>query len=236
MSFMMILGALLLAAGSIAFIWLAVVAFRQGVGWGLAVLFLPLANVIFAIKHWHEAKRPFLANLALSFLGVGCMVGAGVMAASNAQAMLEQQMMNDPEFAKAMQDLQKLGEDMEAQARANQQAPSQEAVGEESPLPASTPPPPSATAALRVIEDDIQADDEDTDDWLQASAVGKQIQTAMAGKYVGSKMRIVSQHDTEMTATLTAVRGNRLVFERELAGGTAQIELNRSDVKTLELM
>ncbi len=54
-----------LAAG----IWLLVLAFRKRVWWGLAVLFVPLANIVFMIREWAEAKRPFyLSLLAIPFL------------------------------------------------------------------------------------------------------------------------------------------------------------------------
>ena len=47
----------------IAGIWFLVVAFKEHILWGLAVIFLPLAALIFLIMHWEEAKRPFLLNL-----------------------------------------------------------------------------------------------------------------------------------------------------------------------------
>src|SRR5581483_3733861 len=45
-------------------VWLLVRAFKTGVGWGLAVLFIPFAFLVYARKHWDEAKKPFLAHLA----------------------------------------------------------------------------------------------------------------------------------------------------------------------------
>ena len=47
-----------------SFIWLVIVAFRQSVLWGFLVLFLsPFTAVIFAIKNWSEAKKPFLIHI-----------------------------------------------------------------------------------------------------------------------------------------------------------------------------
>lgn len=44
-----------------ALIWLVVLAFRKDILWGFAVLFLsPITATIYAIKHWSEAKKPFL--------------------------------------------------------------------------------------------------------------------------------------------------------------------------------
>ena len=47
----------------VAHIWLLVVAFRTGLGWGLACLFIPFAVLAFVGAHWGVAKRPFLAAL-----------------------------------------------------------------------------------------------------------------------------------------------------------------------------
>lgn len=57
---------------TVASIWWLVAAFRVSILWGLATLFLPLANLVFAIVHWDEAKSPVLFSL----LGVG-MIFAG---------------------------------------------------------------------------------------------------------------------------------------------------------------
>lgn len=40
-----------------------VAAFRQGVLWGLAYLFIPIAALIFIVKYWQEAKAGFLLSL-----------------------------------------------------------------------------------------------------------------------------------------------------------------------------
>ena len=52
-----LVGIILLAS----YIWLAVVAFHRGVLWGVLILLLsPITAVIFAVKYWVEAKKPFL--------------------------------------------------------------------------------------------------------------------------------------------------------------------------------
>lgn len=51
-------------------VWLLVLAFQKRVWWGLAVLFLPLAHIVFTILEWKVAKRPFLLSLlAFPLLG-----------------------------------------------------------------------------------------------------------------------------------------------------------------------
>lgn len=44
-------------------IWLIVLAFHRRVLWGLAVLFIPLANLVFTVIDWQHAKRPFFLSL-----------------------------------------------------------------------------------------------------------------------------------------------------------------------------
>ena len=48
-------------------IWFLIVAFRQGVGWGL-LCFVPFGNLVVLIKFWSETKRPFLFSLGATAL------------------------------------------------------------------------------------------------------------------------------------------------------------------------
>lgn len=54
-------GLALLLAG---WVWMVVVAWGQRGAWGLAVLLLPPAGLLFAPFHWPAARRPFLLGLA----------------------------------------------------------------------------------------------------------------------------------------------------------------------------
>jgi len=53
-------GFLLMLVGGVFFI---IAAFRTGILWGLAVMFLPIVPLIFLIVHWHRAKGPFFLQL-----------------------------------------------------------------------------------------------------------------------------------------------------------------------------
>ncbi len=44
-------------------IWIAVIAFRHGILWGLACLIIPLVSLLFAITHWSETKLPLVIGL-----------------------------------------------------------------------------------------------------------------------------------------------------------------------------
>lgn len=62
------LGAILLVCGYIVAlvggIWFLVVAFRESILWGLGCLLVPFVGIIFLIKHWDIAGKPFLIQLA----------------------------------------------------------------------------------------------------------------------------------------------------------------------------
>ena len=52
-----------------AFIWLLVVGFKRSVLWGILIfLFSPLSAIAFAVTHWFEAKKSFLAYIITSIL------------------------------------------------------------------------------------------------------------------------------------------------------------------------
>lgn len=84
-----IVAIVLLGIGSLASlggsIWLLVRAFQTSLGWGLAVFFLPFANIVFLIKHWVFAKKPFLLSVAGVVLVIvgSVMLTPGRMSAPN---------------------------------------------------------------------------------------------------------------------------------------------------------
>ena len=68
----------------IAWIWLLVQAFMEHFLWGLAVLFIPMAYIVFAALNWSKSSRPFLLGLAATAAlvvellitgGVGALLG-----------------------------------------------------------------------------------------------------------------------------------------------------------------
>lgn len=93
----------------IGFIWLCVLAFREHIGWGLAVFFLsPVAAIVFAIKHWQDAKKPFLvyagsttAFFVLAIFAFSAMGGFQMM--DMAHRMSQGEEISDEEAAEFMQ-------------------------------------------------------------------------------------------------------------------------------------
>lgn len=68
-------GALLLIGALVSLVCgiiIIVEAFRAGVFWGLAVLFLPIVELLFVATHWTETKKPFLLSM---LVGTPLMIG-----------------------------------------------------------------------------------------------------------------------------------------------------------------
>ncbi len=70
------LGWLITFIGGIMFL---IAAFRERVWWGLAVLFLPLANFIFLINHWDEAKKALFVQLGGVGLCIAVIMIGGIL-------------------------------------------------------------------------------------------------------------------------------------------------------------
>ncbi|HEV7405488.1 MAG TPA: hypothetical protein VGO11_21265 [Chthoniobacteraceae bacterium] len=72
---MLLLSLILLVVSILAMIyagiWSIVQAFCRHVLWGLAVLFVPFANLLFLIVAWSDAKRPFFLYLLSGALCMG---------------------------------------------------------------------------------------------------------------------------------------------------------------------
>jgi len=91
---------LFMAAG----IWFLVAAFREGVGWGLACLFLPFVAPIFLIMHWREAWKPGVCSfLGAVFCMGGMFLGFATLAAHMQEALPQMAAaMETEQFAQAM--------------------------------------------------------------------------------------------------------------------------------------
>lgn len=81
--FFVLTGMLFSVVGSFIFL---IAAFRQHVLWGLAVLFLPVAPLVFLIVHWDDAKKGFLLQL----IGVVVVLaGMGVVFSQGGEEFIE---------------------------------------------------------------------------------------------------------------------------------------------------
>lgn len=68
---LLLVGFLLMSGGTLV---LLVRSFQESVIWGLASLFIPFANVLFALCHWDRAKGSFICTI----LGTGMVIGGAL--------------------------------------------------------------------------------------------------------------------------------------------------------------
>jgi hypothetical protein len=89
------------------FIMLAFAAFRAKAAWGLAVMFVPFAQVFFPIYHWDQARKPFMTftfGMAL-WLGTAVVFGQGPLD----QYWLDQISLVQAEYSNAQRKAEPLG-------------------------------------------------------------------------------------------------------------------------------
>ncbi len=53
---LLIIGIIVALIGGIGIL---IAAFKEGIGWGLGCLLVPLVTLIFVIMHWQDTKKPF---------------------------------------------------------------------------------------------------------------------------------------------------------------------------------
>jgi hypothetical protein len=89
----------ILIASLVAFGFLLVSSFKRSVWWGLAVLLLPFAVLVYGIKYWQEVKKPFLAYVGCNGLTL-VMAGYLFLQMGGMQAFQMAQKINDGTMTK----------------------------------------------------------------------------------------------------------------------------------------
>ena len=222
---MFALAFLLGLASTVFFVWLVVIAFRQGALWGLVALFVPFGNVVFAVKHWAESKKPFLSGLACSVLSIALLFGGFALGAAG----MTRQMMNDPEFQQALRDMQ-----LEGNVEPDGTAEVATAVPAIETDPGRREEMTDPAAVTRLA---LDAGEQHTPAPLQPAQASPrdQIRIRQAADHVGSTMRVIgSRMDT--VARLVSVEGGKLQFEQELGGGSIVFEMRDAEIESLELV
>jgi hypothetical protein len=207
MIFLLLLAGLLCLVSTASFIWLAVIAFQKHILWGIAVLFLPLAPIVFAIMNWHASKKPFLISVGSSALAIVLVFGAGGAAF----------MMGAPMASEAMA---VAGSEFETDSGSNPAY----VLAEATPpvTPAVRLDPAQAGMATQMRKTRRSAGDEIPLDEIDET-------------YVGAILRVVSKDGLDSNARLTAVAPTVLSFERDVGIGTITFDLNHSEIDAVYL-
>ena len=214
----------------IAAVWLLVVAFKRNILWGLAVMFVPFANIVFVVKHWHDAKKPFLINLGAMMAAFLLFFVGGGAAMMNAASMAEQEMAmaNDPSFT----------------FDGTTDATTVNTAYPDNPAPIDAP-----------DYDASAGGDAETAAYLEPSSPSMEsVQAAVAApapksrrlrfgnipvgqvddSYVGELLRVVSRDGLNTLAIVTATSPSSISFEREVFGGAVAFDVARNEIESLE--
>jgi hypothetical protein len=223
---LLIVATILSIAGGIMF---TVAAFRVSVVWGLLVLFVPFAPLVFLVKYWAEAKKPFMFSLAGAGVGV---VGffflfSGAVAAGRA-AVTEAATHARAETMKAE------GIDRGVPERAK--------------VVAVTPPPsepapvaePTADDAGEAVPQTAEAGSVDETEAFErlkespdAAPISEEIRQVDLAHHIGQRLLLVDRTGREMRGTLLSVGPRALRIERELSGGSVSYNVARADLKEI---
>lgn len=216
---MMALGALLGLASFVGSIWLIVVAFRKGGPlWGFLTLFVPFANVVFAVKFWPDAKKPFLASLVPGIACAFCFFLAGGMAASAVGGEMARQM---------QEEMQKEQARMNVRTRPARPGPADVADVEEQEEPAASAPfilntlPPPPAPAPEFDPETITRDGY------------APVPFPDAKKYVGRAVKVVTRAGRTHRGTITAARPGAIEVEQYLGAGSISVEFASREVETV---
>lgn len=114
----------------IAFGFILVSGFKRSVLWGLAVLLVPFAVLVYAYKYWAEVKKPFLVYAACSVLSIGLVfmmfTEMGGMRAIEMAQKIEDGTLTEQEAAQFMvsnmEMMQEMGVDSQAEIMVQMQA------------------------------------------------------------------------------------------------------------------
>jgi len=222
---LIIIGALLSLAGGI---WFLVVAFRQSVVWGLVVIFVPFASLVFLVKYWQDAKASFFVQLigtVIYFAGAWNMITArleGRPVASGPVAVWQRHDRTpSPSFDGQPDRNERPTPVTHAEPGASEPAPSESTSANDSEAPTPEAPTPSRLARHEAGEPD-------------APAKPQRIRLSAARTHIGEPMRITGTNDLVREGTLRQVDGDDLLFDRRLQGGTMSFHMHAKDIARLE--
>jgi len=201
---------------------IVVAAFRQGVLWGLACLFLPFAAIVFVILHWEET-RPWL------FLNVG-----GLLVATLGSV-----------FNPAGGDLANFAQPAgwqdpvpiiipEAQEPDRGRAPAEETRVEDDPLGAVLALPPGTgqgAVAPPPVEDAAPATPAESPQRTREEIIAP----SQVGRYLNRLVEITKTDGERFKARIREEHDEILLVERPVGGGSITFNLRRSEIREIKI-
>lgn len=206
--------------GMIAWIWLLVLAFRSGIGWGLSVLLLSwtwIPVILFAVRHWDAAKRPVMLWAVGFFFSLAGYLLIILVPEASIASILEKSADFDDRSGVATET-------------------------ESSLLP---PPRPTAVAthpSWEAVVKEVERDDAASWEAMVPTPTpisgrpdeGRLSWDELTGQ-IGTKVILDLNNDTTITAALEAVEPHRLRIRHVIGGGEASYWIDREQIERIRV-
>lgn len=223
---MMALFGVLGIIGIVSFIWVVVIAFKENVLWGLGCLFVPLIIIVFGIVHWDKARKPFLVYIITSIILAAMYVKIIYAVVSESGAMDLNTQVETGQIT-----------EQEAQQQIEQKMAEMFGI-DPSQMPGAEKPQTAEDQASALTEQmnerARQAEQSAPPADAKRIKVYNAFKLSQARQHMGETIRIVSKTGVEKQGKLKEVKYDRLVLERNLAGGDFAFEVLFDDIKTIE--
>lgn len=198
-------------------IWLVVAAFQESVFWGLMVLFVPFAGLVFVIKYWQKAK----ASFAVQVVGIALYV-------PSASSVMHNRLEHFRQLAAARQHDRAPSDDSGMPTNDNEvdMGPYTPSSGSDRGAPTPTTAPERNNRASPVPPPAMPVHH-------TAPRTGM-IRLADAKNHIGELMRITSKKHVVRVAKLREVGSHVLVFEHDEHGGNITYRMRTTEIAHLE--
>jgi len=210
-----------------AYVWLLVVAFKESALWGvLVLLFSPITAIIFAVKYWNEAKKPFLvyvgsgaASLAIVFMMFAVVGGQMMQMAAEVQEEVSDELARAQQASEPVQEPATTTPPIEAEVH--------------QPDDAGDTPGVVTTDAVATLRQEPTAEST-TANTTRVSRRGARIALANIESHKGEKMRIVTSDGNDFVARYLGRQDGQLEFEKTMRAGTFAVFLSNHEIESLE--
>jgi len=233
---------------AVSYFWFVVLGFKNSALWGFGLLlFQPITTIVYAIKHWDQARRPTWVGLTGMVGWVACFVFMILIDVSSAT-----------EFAVHMEDRPAFAADDFRQIDAAT-ADEMDAVGQ--PTEADWEGLRQQIVAEIATDDDAALELREADD-LPADAlpsaadaeahvdlgaflptVGRRsadgyltVSLGEADRYVGDVAKLVQTNGREYRGLLAAANKSRVLMEKPMGGGTFIVEFAAREIESLSVL
>lgn len=225
--------------------WLLVTAFRESVLWGLGSLFVPFVALIFVLRNFGRAWRPFLVNVIGAVL-----IAMSVFSTAPDSVNVPETVQRQKEFVPRVE----RGEISEERARREVRQTADASIGEEKSVEppgtrssqagnqmASTPAPETVSAGGRQMDARHRAARMREAEAQRAQAASETepeyriILFAEAGRHLGKEVKVTTRKGVVRQGRLIDVQGGTLTVGRQTRTGGFTYKLTSKDVDRLEV-